>query len=152
MTPPVTRRQLLIGAGVAAALPTGWLATQAAASRSSVISGYLRSQLPGLAVSDTNLRQFADTFIERQVAGAGRRVYHEAIFLMLANPGLKTMSPEVVSTAFDKFSRSLLTRFLQSTDFFGAAQQQPEGTTYLGYADPYEFACSNLLANLELET
>lgn len=147
----LTRRKLLIGAGIAAALPTGWLATHAATSRSSVIADYLRGQLPGLAVSDTNLTQFAEEYLERHVTGHGRELYHEAIFLMLANPMLSAAAPEVVRVAFDKFSRILLTKFLFSTDFFGAGGQRPESTTYIGFSDPYDFGCSNPIANLKQE-
>ena len=147
--PPVTRRKLLIGAGAAAALPAGWLAVHANKWRTTIIADYLRGQLPGLAVSDTNLEGFAYEYIERYVAGAGRKVYHEAIFLMLADPVLVTAAPAVVRVAFDKFSRTLITKFLLSTDFFNAAGQQADKATYIGFSDPYGSACSNSLANLE---
>jgi len=150
--PRVTRRNLLIGIGAAAALPSGWLAAHAATSRASIIADYVRGQLPGLAVSDTNMQGFSEEYLKRYVEGYGRKIYHEAIFLMLANPFVATASPDPVRSAFDKFSRTLLTKFLMSTDFFGAAGQRPENVTYLGFSDPYEFACSNPLANLAPET
>lgn len=145
--PRITRRKLLVGAGVAAAVPTGWLGIHAASSRSSIIAGYLREQLPGLAVSDTNVEQFANEYLERHVTGAGRKVYHEAIFLLLGSPMLAAATPQAVRLAFDKFSRNLLTSFLKSTDFFGAADLRLENTTYLGFFDPYKSACGNTLAN-----
>ena len=147
----LTRRKLLLGTCVAAVLPTGWLAIHAGSSRVSIIKGYLRRQLPDLAITDINLEQFALDYVERYVDGAGRKVYHHAIFLLLDNPTLVSVTPEVVRVAFDKFSRQLLTRFLQSTDFFGDAGQRADKTTYAGMYDPYENACANPLADLAAE-
>lgn len=151
--PRVSRRKLLIGAGAAAALPTGWLAVHANTWRSTIIADYLRGQLPGLAVSSTNMEQFAEQYVERDLSGGGYRamVHHEKMFLMLANPMLAAVAPEATRSAFEALTRGLMTKFLLSTDFFGAGGQRPESTTYVGFSDPYESACSNPLANLELE-
>lgn len=151
MTTQVTRRKLLIGAGAVAALPTGWLGLHVTSSRPSIVVGYLREQLPGLAVSDTDLEEFSFNYLDRHVEGAGRNVYHQAIFVMLDSSAIATVVPEIVRSAFEKFSRHLLTGFLLSTDFFGAAKQKPANTTYIGFYDPYASACSNSLANFTLE-
>jgi hypothetical protein len=142
----LTRRNLLIGGTVAAALPTGLLVSHVASSRAGTIVDYLRAQLPGLAVSNVDLEGFADEYIARNVTHHGRTYFFEAIFLMMANPMLAAASPAPIRLAHEKFTRSLLTRFLLSTDFFTTGKQQPQLTTYLGFSDPYTVGCSNPLA------
>ena len=150
--PRVHRRTVLIGGLAAVALPAGLLASQAAAARATIVVKYLRDQLPGLAVSQTDLQGFASEYLERNVSGGGHKVRYEAIFLILANPMLAAAAPSSARIAHEDFTRGLLTKFLMSTDFFGAAEQRPERTSYIAFNDPYDFGCSNPIARFELET
>ena len=142
----LTRRNLLIGGAAVAVLPIGLLVSHVASSRARTIASYLRAQLPDLRVSDTDLEGFAEEYMARNVAYHGRRYYFEVMFLLMANPMMAAASPAPVRLAYEKFTRSLLTRFLLSTDFFATGEQRPERTTYLGFSDPYTVGCSNPLA------
>lgn len=146
MKPRLTRRNLLVGGAAAAALPTGLLVSHAASHRSGMIVAYLQGQFPGLAVSRTNMEGFAKEFLSRNVGKFEPWYFHETIFLMLANPSLLPIAPAGLQADYEKFTRNLVTKFLLSTDFFGAGNQRPERTSYFGYADPYASTCSNPLA------
>ncbi len=145
----VTRRNLLIGGAAVAVLPAGLLASHAATSRSSMIVDYLRRQLPGLAIPDATLEQFAEEYLDQRVFDPGFSVYYNAMFLMLANPMVAAAAPGRAKAAFEQFSRGLLSRFMLATDFFGAAEQQPERTHFIG-TDPYASGCANPIARFDL--
>ncbi len=148
MTSRLTRRNLLIGGAVAAVLPVGLVGSHALATRSGIVMGYLRGQFPGLAISDTNLQGFASEFLDRYGLDFTPWYAQETLFAMLDNPALAARAPARIQPEFEKLTRELVTKFLLSTDFFGAAEQRPERTTYLGFIDPYASACSNPLAKL----
>ena len=137
----ISRRNVLIGGAVAATatVPLGFLGSYATSSHAEIIAGHLRQALPGLAISDTNLKSFANEYLARNEHG-------RKFFLMMSNSMLADAAPGDVRTEYVRITRDLLTRFLFSTDFFGAGGQRPADTSYIDYSDPYLVACSNPLA------
>jgi hypothetical protein len=146
---PVTRRALLVGGLAAAAAATGLAAVQTAASRAELVIAYLRRSLPGLAVPDAEMMTFAQRYLSRIDPEDERKTYFDLLFLLLANPALQVAAWPGLREHLKLISRSLTTTFLMSTDFFGRAEQRPERTMFVAYADPYTLGCRNPMARFD---
>lgn len=147
--PRLSRRTLLVGGAAAAALPTGWIASRATAPREEVVIGYLRHLLPGLAVPDNDMQAFAKTYVGQLDPQNKRQTYFNLMFAVMANPALEGSLFSRARSAYEHVTRSMLTTFLMSTDFFSTAAQQPARTSYVAYSDPFDLGCRNPLARFD---
>lgn len=142
----ITRRRWIAGgaAGVAAAGGAAlYLGFDAAARPEAVIVEHLRRVLPGLATSQAELKTFAVEFLKRS---PWRGPKLKVALAVMDTPEVLAALPAGSRAAYDWWSRQLLTTFLFSTDFFGAAERDPRRTTFVAYADVYDLGCSNPLA------
>lgn len=140
-------RRAFVGTGVAVlagASGIGAAAYSATRAPDQTIARFIRHSVPGLAVDEDTLLAFSNRFLERS-PWRGNRL--RGALLVMDNPELARLMPDKFARAYDWFSRQIITGFLFSTDFFGAAQRRAERTNYVAFADPYEVGCANPLAN-----
>ncbi len=147
--PAVSRRSVLLGGAAAAVFPVGLAGSYLATSREHIVINYLRNLLPGLAVKDSDLATFATSFVDRLDPDGRRKLYFDTIFFFIQYPSLQGAIPGRYRPGYELYTRSLLTTFLLSTDFFTDAGQKPEQTSYVMFADPYEVGCRNPIAQFE---
>lgn len=141
-------RRALFGGAVAlvAVPPLAWLGLRGTGSPDDIVIGYLRRMLPGLAVPEADMREFASQYLEGFGEWVRGRIRLERALLLLARPGLLDALPEKMRLGQEDAARDLLTTFLFSTDFFTTAEARPERTVYVAYADPYGVGCRNPLS------
>jgi hypothetical protein len=150
--PVLSRRSVLLGGAAAAVIPVGLAGSYLATSRERIVIDYLRYQLPGLAVKDADLESFAESFVDRLDPYGRRKLYFDTIFFFIQHPSLQGAIPNRYQPGYDLYTRSLLTTFLLSTDFFTDAGQKPEQTSYVMFADPYEVGCRNPIGQFERQS
>lgn len=145
-----TRRALLGAAAVAIGLPAiTFMGLRRFDSAEEVIVAYLRRELPGLAVSDGQMRGFADEHVCRRFSAGGKSAtVQNQLVLAAMNLDQSTVRslPESALAPYIYHTRELMTTFLFSTDFFGPAGRMPGRTQFIAYADPYALGCRNPLA------
>jgi hypothetical protein len=148
----MSRRGVLLGGAAAGIVPLALAGSYLTSSREEIVIGYLRSVLPQLAVQETDLQSFALSYTDLLDPTGRRKLYYDSIFFFLENPSLQGVIPARYEHGYELITRSLLTTFLLSTDFFKEAGQKPERTSYVAFADPYDVGCSNPLARFDLES
>lgn len=144
----VTRRRLIAGGAAGAAVAAGgalYLGFDAAARPEAVVAEHLKRSLPGLAVPDSELKAFAARYL-RQSSWRGTKL--KAALTVMDTPAVLAFLPASFRSAYDWWSRQLLTTFLFSTDFFTSAERDARRTAYAAYADAFDLGCRNPLANL----
>ncbi len=139
----VSRRRFLLGGAAIAVIPAVIGGRALASSPESVLTRYIRSSVPGLAASDNDIGGFALQFIDN--LGSRSQKLEAALFVM-DNPWVERMLPSEDQRRYSWFTRSVMTDFLFSTDFFAEANMDPAKTNYIQYADPYSMGCMNPLA------
>ncbi len=144
--PMLSRRGVLFGGAAAGIVPLALTGSYLASSRQEIVVDYLRSVLPKLAVKNTDLESFASSYTERLDPAGRKSLYYDAIFFFLEYPSLQGVIPARYEHGYELITRSLLTTFLLSTDFFTEAGQKPQRTSYVAFADPYAVGCRNPLA------
>lgn len=142
----LTRRNLLLGGAALGALGLGVAGYAATASAFDFFKAMLRSQLPGVRISDTSIRAFTeDAIIGREsdfapklrvLSGMVRTLGFEAVAAIIRN-----------NYAFEKFNRDFLTQFLVGSNFFHLADPRAEEVVYFGRPG----ACPNPFARFEPE-
>lgn len=149
MTKRISRRTFLLAGGAAVAAPVVVGGATLAATPEAVVARFLRASLPGLNISDDNIHGFATRFLEPWKIRESFRL--KAVLGLMDHQWLHPLLPQNYRTKYDWFTRSLLTDFLLSTDFFTSAAEAPSATNYLQYSDPYTLGCRNPLARFDLE-
>lgn len=144
----ISRRSFLaVGAAAVAAPPLFVGARAAAGSPQSTVAGFLKRQLPGLAVGEEDLHSFAERFLVPYQRDENRRL--QGALLIMDNQWALPLLPNEVRVKYEWFARRVLTDFLFSTDFFTDAGRKPGRTQYVQFSDPYNLGCRNPLARFE---
>lgn len=140
--PKLSRRGLLIGGGLAAVAAPTILAFDLLIRPHHAITAHLRRLLPHLAVETKDILVFAEQFL-RETGGSLRHWREMGTMSLAFAPAL---IQERLGSHPGPWSEELLTKFLFSTDFFGAANRDPTKTRYVAYADPWALGCANPLS------
>lgn len=140
----LTRRRLLMGGAAVGALGLGVGVYGATAGPYDFFAGMLRSQLPGVNISDDTIRQFAeDSLLNRNADFAPK--------LKVLAAGVRVAGFDAVAGAmsgnfsFQKFNREFLTNFLVNSNFFDLADPTTEEVEYFGMGR----YCTNPFAQFE---
>jgi hypothetical protein len=141
-----------MGGAAVVALPVFLAGSFVLTSRAQIVVDYLRHVLPGLALSEPELASFAQQYVGRVDPQDRKKRYYDSIFFFMKNPTFEVAIPDRYKYGYELVTRNLLTTFLLSTDFFSVAEQRPEHTSYIAFADPYELVCRNPMAQFELKT
>ncbi len=140
----VSRRNLLFLAGAAAAGVATLGLTYAFNTPQGIVVSIVRQKLPGLDISDDDIRQFADDFIAADmdtstVEMSGLRVIRPFVGM----PPFRWMMPGAIADGIENFERRVITEFALGTDFFTSYAEDRSRVTYMGLFDPYKAPCSN---------
>lgn len=141
-----TRRNLLLGGAALGALGLGVAGYAATASAFDFFKAMLRSQLPGVRISDASLRAFTeDAVIGRQSDFAPKLRVLSGMVRTLGFDAVASIMQD--SYAFEKFNRDFLTQFLVGSNFFQLTDPRAEEVIYFGRPG----ACPNSFARFEPE-
>ncbi len=145
-SPRFTRRNFLLGGAALSALGLGIAGYAATASAFDFFKAMLRSQLPGVRISDASIRSFTeDAFIGRQSDFAPKlRVLSGMVHTLGFNAVAAIMRNNY---PFEKFNRDFLTLFLVGSNFFQLTEPRAEEVVYFGRPG----ACPNPFARFEPE-
>ncbi len=139
-------RRTLIGGGIAA---TGLVAAGGAvllapaADARGTIAAFIAREVPGVSADDEAVTRFADDAVINITSITWSRIEDNLAYL--AHPGILALLPEAMQKNHAEFVRSLMTKFMLSTDYLtrsGSARP----VSYIGFAEPYLVGCSNPLA------
>jgi hypothetical protein len=147
----MNRRAVLLGTaavvGIGAAAPA--LALLATAPED-VVARIVRLRFPGVVVAPDDLRAFAQDFLVADRTSGAKLAALRIGMPVLQSRTLAGLAPERVQDLYDRFERRVVTKFALSTGFFERAADSREPLHYRGLADPYQMACANPLAVLDL--
>lgn len=150
----LSRRNFLIasvGGATTVALATGGLFV-IKPGINGIITDILHRHLPELELSPDFIDTFTTDFYRAEITAKNRESLFEMMNLVWRVRSLGHLLPEkYINQQVKKFEERVITRFLMSTDYFW---QESEGITdiqtvkYLGYYEPYQRPCNNVLAIL----
>lgn len=139
----LSRRSFFLAGTAAAAAASAAIPLSAAARPEGAIVGFIKHNIPGIAVPDETLHVFAREYLNRS-GWQGKRLVSVAV--VMENPWIVRFLPSSLQARYKSRFRDLMTTFLFSTDFFTSGSRDPSRTSYLAYSDPYEAGCGNPLA------
>jgi hypothetical protein len=146
----ISRRAILLattGVCVAAAVPAVALL---ATGPEDVIARIVRLRFPGVTIAPDDLTAFARDFLVADRTSGTKLAALRVGMPVMQSRMLSGLAPERVQELYDRFERRVVTKFALSTDLFTRAADSREPLRYRGLADPYQMACANPLAVLDL--
>jgi hypothetical protein len=111
------------------------------------LAALIRRRLAHLDLAPAAADEFAAEYVRRFGALAMAR-HHRMTYGGLLGPStLRRLSPDAARTVL-AFERRTISSFLRSTTYF---REPASPARYVAFADPYEGACANPFARLDLE-
>ncbi len=142
----LSRRNLMIGGGVASLLGLGWAAGR---TKEALLVEVLRDSLPGVTFEPEGLKLFVEEYFALYYNDAKADMKLRVTAMGASLFGLRTLSKiGYVGQNIEEMRRAAVTRFCAFSDFFHAEDPTTEEITYIG--ESAGTPCGNPFARFDL--